>query len=256
MKKTKKIIIAAIFASALLAALSGCQKKDEGDAEQAEEMKTGSVFVPEYAQFNIECDYMDSAAVAGDTLFVNAATWDEDTGYHGGIYKYDLLENKAQLLYEEEENSSIYGMIANADGSLTVVIGSDNYVYDDNGEIIDNESEMTICRMSGEDGTVIDEAEIADIFESEEYAYIRYMCGDAQGNIYLCGGDRNIYVLDKDYQKICDINTGGQWISSMAASKEGDVYVSVEATLKKIDLAGKKLGDAVKDMEMDWNDKL
>lgn len=256
MKKFKKIIIATIFASAFLASLSGCQKKDGEEVEQAEETKTGSVFVSEYAQFNIECDYMNLAVAAGDTLFVNTATWDEDTGHHGGLYKYDLIENKAQLLYEEEENSSIYGMIANADGSLTVVIGSNNYIYDDNGEIIDNESEMTICRMSGEDGTVIDEAEIADIFESEEYAYIQYMCGDAQGNIYLCSGDRNIYVLDKDYQKICDINTGDRWISSMAASKEGDVYVSVESTLKKIDLAGKKLGDAVKDMEMDWNDQL
>ena len=104
MKKFKKIIISTIFVSVLLASLSGCEKKDAGDAAQDEEPKTGSVYVPEYAQFNIECDYMDSAVATGDTLFVNAATWDEDTGYHGGIYKYDLIENEAQLLCEEEEN--------------------------------------------------------------------------------------------------------------------------------------------------------
>lgn len=256
MKKFKKIIIATIFVSVLLASLSGCEKKDAGDAAQDEEPKTGSVYVPEYAQFNIECDYMDSAVATGDTLFVNAATWDEDTGYHGGIYKYDLIENEAQLLYEEEENSNIYSMIANADGSLTVVRSRDNYVYDDDGEIIDNNPEMIICRISGEDGTVIDETEISDFFENEEYVYIRDMSGDAQGNIYLYSGDRNICVLDKAYQKICDIDAGGQWISSMAASKEGDVYASVETSLRKIDLAGKKLGDAVKDIEMDWNDEL
>lgn len=255
MKRMKRIIIAAIFASVLAASLSGCGKRD-GEGTGQDESKTGSVYVPEYAQFNIECDYMDSAVAAGDTLFVNAATWDEENGYQGGIYQYDLMENEAQLLYEEKGNHNIYGMIVNPDGSLTVVEGSDNYAYDDNGEIVDNKPELTLCRISGEDGTVIDEIGITDFFENEEYVYIQYMCGDAQGNIYLCSGDRNICVLDKDCQKICDINAGDQWISSMAASKEGDVYVSVEGTLKKIDLAGKKLGDAVKDMPMDWNDKL
>ncbi|MBD5546903.1 MAG: extracellular solute-binding protein [Lachnospiraceae bacterium] len=256
MRWIKRIIIATMLAGILAVSLSGCGKKDVEDTGPAVEPGTESVYVPEYTQFNIECDYIGSAAANGDTLFINAATWDEDKGYQGGIYKYDLVENAAQLLYEEEENSNIGGMIANADGSITIVKSSDNYTYDDNGGIIDIVPEISICRISGEDGTVIDETVIADFFESVEYAYIQGICDDAQENIYLYRGDRTISVLDKDYQRICDIDAGDWWISSIAASKEGEVYVSVEGSLKKIDLAGRKLSDAVKDMEMEWNDKL
>lgn len=256
MKKNRKIVLAAVFFCILLTTLAGCGKNGGGNQEGEGSAKEGSVYVPEYAQLNLTCDYVDSLVVAGDIAYVSASTWNEDTGNSGAVYRYDLMENKIQKLCELGENESVYGMNANEDGSLTLISGDVDFVFDDNGEVVDSDSKITIYRLSGEDGTVIEEKEITEIFHESDYIYIQRMCGDAQGNLYLSDGNNMIYVLDKSYQMLCEINAADQWINSMASSKEGEVYASADGKLKKIDLAGKKIGEAVQNIEINWGDTL
>ena len=183
--------------------LAGCGKSGGENQEGEDGVKEGSIYVPEYAQMDLVCDYMDSLAVSGDTLYISASIWNEDTGSSGEVYRYDLVENKAQKLYELGENENVYGMVANEDGSLTMVCGSDDYVYDENWEIVSGGFKMTVYKISSEDGTVIEEKEITELFPDSEYIYIQRVCGDAQGNLYLNDGNSMIYVLDKSNQLLC-----------------------------------------------------
>ena len=256
MKKNRKFILAAVFFGIFFTVLAGCGKSGGENQEGEDGVKEGSIYVPEYAQMDLVCDYMDSLAVSGDTLYISASIWNEDTGSSGEVYRYDLVENKAQKLYELGENENVYGMVANEDGSLTMVCGSDDYVYDENWEIVSGGFKMTVYKISSEDGTVIEEKEITELFPDSEYIYIQRVCGDAQGNLYLNDGNSMIYVLDKSNQLLCEINTGDQWFNSMASSKEGDVYVCADGKLKKIDLAGKKIGEAAQNIEVGWGDNL
>lgn len=256
MKKNRRITLTAVLLGILFTVLAGCGKSGGENQEGEGGVKEGSIYVPEYAQLNFTCDYLNSAVVAGNIAYISASTWNGDAGSSSTVYRYDLTENKAQKLFEPGENENIYGMNVNEDGSLTLIGGNDNYVFDENGEVVDSDSKITIYRISGEDGTVMEEKDITEIFHESEYIYIQRMCGDAQGNLYLSDGNNMIYVLDKSYQMLCEIDIADQWISSMAASKEGEIYVSADGKLKKIDLAGKKMGEAVQNIEIGWGDTL
>lgn len=246
MKKNKKFLMSAILTPILMSALFGCGKSDTQDKAE------GEVYVPEYHQLAIESDYINNAAVAGDEVFLYSVTYadenDPNSNYGNFIYKYDMLENKAEkLAYEIDENSNVSGMAVNADGNLALVVDHYEYLTDEEGNYTDTDYTMELELVSAEDGSVIDSMDITDIFGGAEYVYVQYFNVDAQGNFYLCDGDSAIHIINKDFQKVCDITTDG-WILSMATSREGDVYAASYGEsgieLKKVDPAGKKLGEA------------
>lgn len=246
MKKNKKFLMSAILTPILMSALFGCGKSDTQDKAE------GEVYVPEYHQLAIESDYINNAAVAGDEVFLYSATYgdenDPNSNYGNFIYKYDMLENKAEkLAYEIDENSNVRGMTVNADGNLALLVDHYEYLTDEEGNYTDADYTMELELVSAEDGSVIDSMDITDIFGGAEYVNVQYFNVDAQGNFYLCDGDSAIHIINKDFQKVCDITTDG-WILSMATSREGDVYAASYGEsgieLKKVDPAGKKLGEA------------
>ena len=66
-------------------------------------------------------------------------------------------------------------MVANEDGSLTMVCGSDDYVYDENWEIVSGGFKMTVYKISSEDGTVIEEKRLQSCFPIQNtYIYSAY----------------------------------------------------------------------------------
>lgn len=247
MKKNKKFLMSAILTPILMSALFGCGKSDTQDKAE------GEVYVPEYHQLAIESDYINNAAVAGDEVFLYSVTYadenDPNSNYGNFIYKYDMLENKAEkLAYEIDENSNVSGMAVNADGNLALVVDHYEYLTDEEGNYTDADYTMELELVSAEDGSVIDSMDITEIFGGAEYVNVQYFNVDAQGNFYLCDGDSTIHIINKDFQKVCDITTDG-WILSMATSREGDVYAASYGEsgieLKKVDPAGKKLGEAI-----------
>ncbi len=242
MNKRKLIAIAL---TAFLAVLWGCGKEG-GSVED----NNGYVYVPEYLEMDIECNYINSVTSAGNYVFLNAVSWDDETGETSNfLYKYDLTEKKGQALsLALDENSSINGMAQGTDGNLLMIVNSYSYEEDENGEPMNYTSRLEMWTVSGEDGSVKDKKEISQIFEDAENAYVQNFCVDSQGNIYLSDGDKGIHVVDQSANKICDISVDN-WINGMTASKEGDVYVSLYGgnglELRKVDLSAKKLGDPV-----------
>ncbi len=247
MKKSKKLILAGLVLSALLAGLSGCKGKEP----QKEEGETKEfVYVPEYVDIDIECDYIYAMAAVGDELYMNAVAWDdEEDERHEFLYKYNMLESKGeQLPIALEGDYNVAGMAMGSDGNLLMAVSRYEYDTDENGEITDSRSTLELITVSPSDGSVKNTMDLTEVMGGGENAYIQQFTVDGQGNIYLSDGNSGIHVLDKDLKKICDITTDN-WINSMLASNEGDVYISsygeTGMELKMVDLAGKKLGEAV-----------
>lgn len=247
MKKNRRFLMSMILTAMLMAVLFGCGKNETQDKVE------GEVYVPEYKQLAIESDYINTAAVAGDRVFLYSVTYadenDQNSNYGNFIYKYDMLENKAEkLAYEIDENSSVSGMAINADENLALVVNHYEYIMDEEGNVTDTEENMELTVISPEDGSVINSVDITELLGETEYLYVQYFNVDAQGNYYLCDGDSNIHIINKDFQKVCDITIDG-WIYNMVTSREGDVYVASYGEngmeLKKVDLAGKKIGEAI-----------
>ncbi len=246
MKKMKKFIAAAIVLGTMMMLLFGCGKSEEQNDD-----KKGYVWVSEYADFNVEkCDWLDEIVSLGDECFFSTSFYDEEQEKSvTTLYKYNLLENKAEKLgFGMEENSSVYGMAVNTDGNLAMLINQYEYIEDEEGNVTDVNSKMQLCTISPSDGSVIDSKEITEALGIPQETYIQYFSIDAQGNFYLADGDGKIYILNKDMQKVCEIAVDG-WINDMVASKEGDVYVASYGNegmeLKKIDVAAKKIGETV-----------
>lgn len=246
MRKNVKLLISAVLMGTLFLGLFGCGKKEEEETRVQ-----GEVYVPEYAQLDFENDYINETVISGDTAFFNASNYYDETGSGGNfIYKYNLLENKAEkLAYEIDENSYINGMAIDGDGNLALIENRYDYTMDENGEITDETNTMELRIVSAEDGSVINSADIMELFADNENIYIQSFTMDGQGNFYLwVSEDSTVYVINKEFQKVCDIPVEG-WINSMVTSKEGDVYVSIYGEtgleIRKIDISAKKLGEPV-----------
>lgn len=245
MKMNLKRVLTGVLITVLVLTFAGCGKSSnvqEGDAK-------GEVYVPEFMQLALDCDYVSTIVAAGDDVYMCAESYDEESGQKISIYMYNMIENKAEKLgFEMAENSYVQGMEINEEGNLLLVISHSEYITDENDEIIDSKSTIEMSTVSVADGSVIESEDITDLFDGSDYAYVQNFCIDGQGNRYLCDGDSTIYVMSKEGEKLCEISTEG-WINNMVSSKEGDVYISSYGEngmeLKKVDVAGKKIGEAV-----------
>lgn len=242
----KNIIILSSMFFILPAVLSGC-----GKGERAGDGRPEYVYVPEYMEMDMECDYISCLAGSGDDVFLSVSEWDEETGFNTNyLYRYDMNENKAtRLSLEMPENSSVSGMAPGADGSLIMIVNCNTFEMDEEGNVADSKSTMEIWNVSMEDGSLLGSEDVTGLVSGKsEYAYVQHFCVDGQGNLYLSDGDNCIHIIDKEFKKICDIDAG-DWINNMAVSREGDVYMTSYGNdglqLRKVDLAGKKIGDAV-----------
>lgn len=244
MRKNRKLTIASVFA-VFMVMLWGCGK-DGGSAENGSEY----VYVPEYVDMDIECNYINSVAAVGDSIFLNTVSWDEDTGETtNALYKYDMMENKGEVLPNTlDENSNVSGMTPDPDGNLLMVVNSYTYEEDENGEVTDYSQSLEMWKVSAGDGSVTETKDISAILDDPENAYVQNFCMDGQGNLYLNNGDSGILVVDQNLNKVCNISMEN-WIRSMTASKEGDVYITTYGEngleLRKVDLTTKKLGEPV-----------
>ena len=227
----------------MILGLSACGKTG---GETAKEF----AYVPEYVNFDVSYDYLSSVTAAGDTLYLQGESWDEESGKQNVyLYAYDLLggTNK-EIPLNLGENASISQIAVGSDGNLLAIINNYEYITDDSGEIIDAKYTLELQTLSKNDGSVLDSKDISDIMGNQEYTYIQYFCTDGQGNLYFTNGESLVYVTDKDLNKLCEIKIDN-WINNMAVSKEGTVYISCYGEngleFKPIDLNAKSLGTAL-----------
>ena len=244
MKKNRKLILTAILA-VLMTMLWGC-----GGEGGSQDETDGYVYVPEYVQMDVDCTYINSVTSLGDSVIMNAIKWDEESQESSNfLYRYDLAKGEGETIpLAVGEDDNIGAMTAGADGSLAMVVNSYTYETDENGEPTNYKSSITLWSVSAEDGSIKSQKDINEVFGNSQDGgtYVQNFCVDGQGNFYLDDGNNTIYVLDQDMNKICEIKADN-WIRCMAASKEGDVYISTYGEngleMRKVDIAAKKLGE-------------
>ncbi len=244
MKKNRKLILTAILA-VLMTMLWGC-----GGEGGSQDETGGYVYVPEYVQMDVDCTYINSVTSVGDSVIMNAIKWDEESQESSNfLYRYDLAKGEGETIpLAVGEDDNIGAMTAGADGSLAMVVNSYTYETDENGEPTNYKSSITLWSVSAEDGSIKSQKDINEVFGNSQDGgtYVQNFCVDGQGNFYLDDGNNTIYVLDQDMNKICEIKADN-WIRSMAASKEGDVYISTYGEngleMRKVDIAARKLGE-------------
>lgn len=244
MKKNRKLILTAILA-VLMTMLWGCGKDDSQQEESG-----GYVYVPEYLELDVDCDYINSVTSVGDSIFLHAVKWDEESEESSNfLYKYDLVKGEgAAIPLAVGENDSVNTITAGPEGSLAMVVSSYTFDTDENGEPTNHELSTALWKVSAEDGSVKEQKDINEVFSDSQdgNAYVQNFCVDGQGNYYLTDGNNTICVLDQSMNKICEISTEN-WIQTMAAAREGDVYISTYGEkgmeMRKVDIAAKKLGE-------------
>lgn len=138
------------------------------------------------------------------------------------------------------------GVSTMSSSSVTsVMIGG----YDDSYEPVEYKSYMELWKVSTADGSVLLKTDIKPVFDDPENTYVQYMTLDDQDNIYIAGGENNIYIMDKEGQKTGSISVDN-WVESLFASKEGNIYMRTWGNegleLRQVDPQNKKLKDAIK----------
>lgn len=146
---------------------------------------------------------------------------------------------------DEEGNTDTEAPIEEADNA-------DAEVY----EAVDYTSYIELWKIEPASGNVILSTDIKSVFESEDSAYVQYMVLDNEDNVYFYDGNNNIYILDKDGNKICTISCDN-WIENLFATREGNVFIRTWGdngrVVKPVELQKKSLGEAVTSQNLDGN---
>lgn len=247
-KNRRKIAISFMAILAAVAMLAGCGRGK--DDEKEEGSKKEFVYVPEYHQidFGITSENMNinQTAASGDNLYMIINVWDEEVGNEYSLYRYDMVEESLDKFpLELGENDWPGQMCITPDGNVAVIVSCTSYELDENEEPVNYSSTLELRVLSAQDGSVMNTQDVTAIM-GEEDPYIQHFCMDGKGNYYMYGGDQTLFVVSPELQKLAEIKTDN-WVNTMVASKEGDIYVSSYGEsgleLKKVDLATKSVGE-------------
>lgn len=289
MKKHQKAVLAAVLAGAVALSLSGCGKSSGGgNTTNRKEF----YYVPEYQNLDFGIDYVQRAVSIGDNIYMYGASWDEGTGVSTNyLYRYQVPEGVvSEFRIDTGNDGSIQQMCADSEGNLMMMVsryvasgeadmgeetaedtqedtqteeeiqedGADAGLLgsDDNYVPMEYKTYMELWKVSAQDGSVLEQTDVTDIFEDAGGIWVQYMVMDDKDNIYLADGAQNIYIIDPNGAKLGMISTDN-WIDNLFASKEGQVYVRAWGNegreLRPVDIQNKKLGDTVKSETLDGN---
>ena len=154
----------------------------------------------------------------------------------------------------ESESASVVGgsggtVVISGTGDFSVEVASP-FSMDGEMEYREPIGQKTELWKFGQDGKAAETVDLTQVFEDKENFYIQYMVTDGEGNLYF-GYDQNIIVLDQGGKILFETELDS-WLNSMSATGDGQVLVSYwgeQIEVHTIDLAGKKIGDAVSAMQ-------
>lgn len=166
---------------------------------------------------------------------------------------------------EESDTGEAEAEVTGTSGEMVVstgagsVIGSLGAAAD--ASPVEYKNYLELWEVSFSDGELLNKIDLAGVFDDPNNAYIQYMAIDDKDNLYLTGGDSQIYIIDKAGAKVGSIAVDN-WIDSLFATKEGKVYIKQWGTegpeLYPVELQTKTLGAAIKSTvfsDSDYNQK-
>ncbi len=256
MKRSKlyKKFISAGIAAACVLSLAGCGGKggDGKGTPQGESKEDGKDFVYVAEFQTVDTENVSTSVLSGDTLYYLDGNYNEETEeYIQKIGKIKIGETTPEVLpITIEPNNYVNSMIVEEDGNLLTVINRSE------GEG-DNWKNVCYLIRYAPDGTELFNQDVTFLGEGMENFYIQGMAEDSQGNIYICGGESNIWILDKEGNKAGEM-TADNWINSIFTMPNGNVAVTYWGNeggmvVNEIDPATKKLGKIYKNLPDAYN---
>lgn len=255
-RKFLKKLLSVGLALACVAQLAGCSSKggeDKGGDTQgnntAGEQKD-FVYVAEFQ--TVDADNLSSSVVKGDTLYYTTGEYDEATEqYIQNICKLKIGETTSEVLpIEVEENTYLGNMDVDSEGNLLVILNRSE------GE--EEPVNKYFLNKYAPDGTELFSYDLSGLDKGEEeYFYVQYMAEDANGNIYLCGSESKVWILDNTGAQIGAF-TAESWVNSMLTLTNGNVAIAYSggeggSVLQEIDPATKSPGKTYHNLPNAYN---
>lgn len=189
---------------------------------------------------------------------------EEDMGEEAGSSASEMTEEETEAedaaadtqteeeIQEDGADAELAGTgSSDSEAVFTVIDG-----YDDDYVPMDYKFYLELWKVSAADGSVLSQTDVTSAFEDPNGIYVQYMVMDDKDNIYLADGSQGIYMIGGNGENLGMISTEN-WIDSLFASKEGQVYMKTWGTegreLRPVDLQNKKLGDPIKSEVLDGN---
>lgn len=244
MKRYKRKILTVLFTCTMVLAFAGCNRNSSNEDNQ---VKKDFYYIPEYHDLDLASDYIGESVAAGNQLYLYGSSWNEETGEStSSMYRYDFLAGESsEIPLDLGENASVQQMSTDSEGNIVMIVS--RYVPS-SPEDTEYTSYIELCKLNSEDGSIIVKTDIEPVFENSDSAYVQYMAIDNEDNIYLSDGNNNIYVLNKDGNKICTISAEN-WVENLFATKEGKVYMRTWGNdgmvVKPVDVQNKTLGEDI-----------
>ncbi|MBR1931823.1 MAG: extracellular solute-binding protein [Lachnospiraceae bacterium] len=247
---TKRLVSAALCAvmTLSLAACGGKRAERAKDSDTVDEVRE-YVYVPEYLDFvdSEEGTWFGNMMLAGDYLYFNASTWDEEKQESSErIMKYSLKDGSTEVCVERDEESSIERFAVDKDQNIYIASSIWQYEEDD----YENADRQYFLNKYSADGSKVYEQEFTEIMlKNEENAYVQYLAVDAKGRLYI-SSENLIRLFDEQGQYVGEIETSTDWIDGLSLDDEGNVYFSywdysgtgAGMALAEVDFEGKKAG--------------
>lgn len=230
--------IALLLAGVMMFGLTACGKGGGNDPQAQKEF----YYLPEYKELQMDVNYISNILPKGDVLFLIGSSWDEETEESTGkMYRYDLLTDTCEeMILSLPENAYVQNAVVDAEGNLLMIVSR----YEE------NDSYVELWQISGQDAAVISRTDIKSVFDDPDNSYVQNMTIDSKDIIYFSDGNSNIYLMDKNGNKLGKIETGTDWIDALFATKEGDVYLKTWGEtgqeIKQVRPDSKSIGEAVK----------
>lgn len=236
-----KKILCLLLAVGTAVSLAGCGGKDKESVSKTEENGESKdfVYVAEYQ--SIEAESLGNSTVNKDTIYFTEGNYNEETEeYKQELKCIKIGETETSVIpVALEKDTYCNSMYVDDEGNIFVVL---NISTEENGEY----TNTFFLKKYAQDGSELLSMDITGLGDELEYFYVQYMSVDSEGNIYLCGGENYIWILDKEGNEIGKMNTDN-WINSMLTLPSGKVAVCYwsnegKTVLAEIDAASKSLG--------------
>lgn len=228
----------------------GCGGNQEAEHDSAATEQSGSVYVPEYYALTMKNGYIGKSVVLEDQLYFCSESWDDEGQAHQTqISRYDFEAKEAKTIWTTtDETMSVYGLQTTSDGALAVLSNCWEYLYDEDGMIVDSKGKYEIWIINPETGEVQEKKNLTESAGLDEQQYINDFALDAEDYCYLYseGDTTTISVLSPELSKVCSINLS-EGMNGLFLTKEQEVYAIVWGgqgmELRKIDKEAKALAE-------------
>ena len=251
----KKRIFALLMAGVLVLSsfLVGCGSDDSGKGDKTNvSQEEGPWYKAQYRDFTTEkSEYINTVEIYEDAVYFIAEKYVEETGESITKIKKMMLSDFSVTELELELEEDFYIMDMFIDDTGIYLATQMTKWNDDYSKLLESQYKIRHCDYTGKEIAVTDISdEMMNKGEEGMSAYISSLVRDKEGNLVMTDANSFIMALDKEGNKIADIELTN-WGNDLIVSEDGTVYYSYmddvdwAQVFVPIEVEANKLGESI-----------